>query len=446
MSLINHLKLLFNFTQESVSSKYQEEFLEFIANNNLIRMYRVTWLTFMFSLLLFIVDYFIINSYIGIQYPLYSKLLIIQHFSLLGFSLFNIIFYLRTRNLLNLYYKNIYQYVILQTFFFLLAFFSIVGQLYHGSVTLYLVGIFSVAAFFVFNLSTSLKLFLTTHIVFLSGVILIQTDSKILLNNTINGSVALFLAIILNRVLYHFKVKEFNSSKTIEEKNQELETSNNNLEVAKNKIEDLLSNILPKQIVAEFNEKGFSKPTNNENATIVFTDFVSFCSYAERTESKTVVENLDTVFQRFDDIVRNKGLEKLKTIGDSYMFAGGLFTNNNQLETALDAAFEILDLMKRKQGLFSENSNYHWDLRIGVHTGPIVTGLIGKWRFIYDTWGNTVNLASRLESSSYPNKINVSDIVFEQLKHNTKYKFYDRGIFPIKNLSPIRMYFVDKIL
>jgi class 3 adenylate cyclase len=227
---------------------------------------------------------------------------------------------------------------------------------------------------------------------------------------------------------------------------QEKKIIENNIVIIeqKDKIEELLHNMLPIQIVKEYNETGFSKPVLNENATIVFTDFVSFSKFAEETDPNVVVDNLDKIFSKFDDIVKSKNLEKLKTIGDSYMFAGGLFYGTNQLEESLEACFEMIEYISSSQREFIETTGYEWKIRIGIHSGPVVTGLIGKWRFLYDTWGNTVNIASRLEGASETNKINTSNNVYNLLADKNKYNFEYRGALPIKNMNPIEMYFVEK--
>lgn len=213
--------------------------------------------------------------------------------------------------------------------------------------------------------------------------------------------------------------------------------------IQQNKIAELLHNVLPIQIVKEYNEHGFSKPVLKNNATIIFTDFVSFSKFAEGASPQIVVDNLDRIFSKFDDIVKSKNLEKLKTIGDSYVFAGGLFSGSNQLEESLEACFEMVDYIGKGKKEFIEATGYDWTMRIGIHIGSVVTGLIGKWRFLYDTWGNTVNIASRLEGASETNRINTSKEVFELLNKSNKYNFEYRGSLPIKNMNPIEMYFVE---
>lgn len=143
--------------------------------------------------------------------------------------------------------------------------------------------------------------------------------------------------------------------------------------------------------------------------------------------------------------MKKYNLEKRKTIGDSYMYAGGLFSEDSQLENACLAAFEMLDYLSHKRAELLQKTNYDWAMRVGIHVGPTITGVIGKWRFLFDTWGNTVNLASRLEANSEPNQINVTDEVVKRLKDLESPFLYEyRGEYTIKNMGTVPMYFLKK--
>ncbi|MCD4734000.1 adenylate/guanylate cyclase domain-containing protein, partial [bacterium] len=153
-----------------------------------------------------------------------------------------------------------------------------------------------------------------------------------------------------------------------------------------------------------------------------------------------IVSTLERLFGGFDEIVQHHGLEKLKTIGDGYMYAGGLFEEGNQVEQSVLAAQEIIAFVKRETRKLKEQTGFEWSLRIGIHTGSTITGIIGKWRFLYDVWGNTVNIAARMEAASESNRINVSKLVHDELQ--SRFDFEYRGVLPIKNLQPIEMFFV----
>ncbi|HQT91019.1 MAG TPA: adenylate/guanylate cyclase domain-containing protein [Candidatus Kryptobacter bacterium] len=176
----------------------------------------------------------------------------------------------------------------------------------------------------------------------------------------------------------------------------------------------------------------------------MFAAFVSFYKIAETSDAREVLKILEEMFNAFDGCVRRHNLEKLKTIGDCYMFAGGLFAEDNQLEEAVEAALEIREEVRRYSDDLRSRTGHDWALRIGIHTGPAITGIIGTWRFIYDVWGPTVNIASRLEAASLPHKINVSQQVYDSLRRTNRYTLEPRGALAIKNMQAVEMYFVER--
>jgi PAS domain S-box-containing protein len=217
-------------------------------------------------------------------------------------------------------------------------------------------------------------------------------------------------------------------------------TEKNELE---RKQHELLCRILPVPVVRELEETGKSRALLKRRTSIAFLDFVSFSRYAKQHTPVSVVGALEDLFGAFDVIVRKHGLEKLKTIGDSYMFAGGLFSSSYQMAQTASASLEILALLKRRRATLVRSTGYRWDARIGLHAGEVITGIIGEWRFVFDVWGDTVNVASRLEKASEPNRINVSAKVFRLLRDHVGYRFSARGKMPVKNLDPMEMYFLD---
>ncbi len=202
----------------------------------------------------------------------------------------------------------------------------------------------------------------------------------------------------------------------------------------KNRSEKLLLNILPFEVAQELKDNGFVKPIFYENITILFSDFKGFTKITEVMNPEELIKNLDANFTNFDKIIEPFKLEKLKTIGDSYMCAGGIPIRNNThtVDTCL-AALELKKSMEKKS----------WELRIGIHTGPVVAGVIGEKKFAYDIWGDSVNTASRLESSGVAGEINISKEVYDSIKD-----FFDceyRGKVAAKNKGEIDMYFLKKI-
>jgi class 3 adenylate cyclase len=212
----------------------------------------------------------------------------------------------------------------------------------------------------------------------------------------------------------------------------------------KKKSEELLLNILPKETADELKLKGKSEPRHYELATVLFTDFKNFTKIAEDISPKDLIAELDVCFLHFDEIIDKYNIEKIKTIGDSYMCAGGIpiKNKNNPIEVTL-AALEILDFMtERKRQKESKGISY-WEVRIGIHTGPLIAGVVGKKKFAYDIWGDTVNTASRLESESEAGNVNISESTFAHVRDY--FECSSRGKVEAKNKGKIEMYYVNAV-
>ncbi|MDB5552137.1 MAG: family 3 adenylate cyclase [Rhizobium sp.] len=195
----------------------------------------------------------------------------------------------------------------------------------------------------------------------------------------------------------------------------------------------LLQDMLPVGIAEELKLKGFVEPVFFPDTAVIFTDFEHFTESAALLTPSEVVDLLHTYFTEFDSIVARHGLEKIKTIGDSYMAVAGVPTPHiSPYRAACDAALEIAASSRRISGPDG------WDIRIGIHAGPLVAGVIGKHKYSYDVWGSTVNMASRMESSGIPGKINVSADL--RAKVETDYDWEYRGFNPVKGLGLAEMY------
>lgn len=215
-------------------------------------------------------------------------------------------------------------------------------------------------------------------------------------------------------------------------------------EKEREKSEKLLLNILPVEIVQELKEKGHTEPVLYEAVSVLFTDFKGFTKIAEKLTPQELVKELDNCFIQFDKIIDRFNLEKLKTIGDSYMVAGGIPKANktNAIEAVL-AAIEIQEFMAEMKSIKEILGLPYWELRLGIHTGPLIAGVIGEKKFAYDVWGDTVNTASRLESSGTPGKVNVSRATYEKIKDFFICEY--RGRINAKNKGEIDMFFVNSI-
>ncbi|MGJ4788229.1 adenylate/guanylate cyclase domain-containing protein [Leptospira koniambonensis] len=213
-------------------------------------------------------------------------------------------------------------------------------------------------------------------------------------------------------------------------------------ETSREKADSLLLNILPSEIAEELKEKGEVRPILYESATILFTDFKGFTQIAETLSPSDLIRELDSCFTQFDEIVHRYKLEKLKTIGDSYMCVGGIPAKNRT--HAIDACLAALELqafMNQMQSIKKQLGLPYWQMRIGIHTGPVIGGVIGKKKFAFDVWGDAVNTASRLESGGEVGKVNISQNTFELVDDFFKTEY--RGTVPVKNKGYMAMYFLE---
>ncbi len=216
---------------------------------------------------------------------------------------------------------------------------------------------------------------------------------------------------------------------------------------------ELLLNILPRKIAKELKSKTRFKALKKDKnptiideyktATVLFTDFVGFTMIAEHLSPEELVEELNQCFAKFDEISKRNRLEKIKTIGDAYMAAGGIpDENQTNPEDAVNAAIEMIEFIEDFNEKRRAENMPEWKVRVGINTGHIVAGIIGKHKYSYDVWGDAVNLASRMESSGEPGKINISENTYELVKDKFECSF--RGEVNAKNKGKVKMYFVEK--
>ena len=208
--------------------------------------------------------------------------------------------------------------------------------------------------------------------------------------------------------------------------------------------EKLLLNILPESIASELKLRGTAEPKLYDSATVLFTDFVGFTKIAEKLTPTELVSELDKCFSYFDNVITKYGLEKLKTIGDAYMAAGGIPDKNNThgFDCAL-AAIEIQAFMNQMKNIKEQQGLPYWELRLGMHTGPLVAGVVAERKFAYDVWGDTVNTASRMESSGTPGAINISRELRDTIHFLFECKY--RGKVYAKNKGEIEMFYLKGI-
>lgn len=218
-------------------------------------------------------------------------------------------------------------------------------------------------------------------------------------------------------------------------------TRTNQLEDARQQSDKLLLNILPEEIADELKQHGRVMPTHYDCVTVMFTDFKNFTRIASQLSAQALVKELDYCFTAFDAIAAKYDLEKLKTIGDSYMCVSGIPRHHdNHAIAAVHAALEIQAFMQQRKEQKAQNNDPYWDIRIGLHSGTLVAGVIGRDKFAYDVWGDTVNVASRMESASKAGQINISRSTYELVQQQFECEY--RGKMAVKNKEPLEMYFV----
>lgn len=233
------------------------------------------------------------------------------------------------------------------------------------------------------------------------------------------------------------KVKE--RTRQLSETNEKLNETLQEVETEREKSDALLLNVLPKEVMQELKETGQTRPRHFEMATVLFTDIQNFTRFAEALTPEELVSSLNECFLAFDDICRKYNLEKIKTMGDGYMAVGGVPVANrtNPVDVVM-AGLEMQAWIRERNQQANISQEKAWEIRIGINTGPLVAGVIGKHKFVYDIWGDTVNLASRMESSGEVGQVNISNYTYEHVKD--KFECDYKGKVPAKNKGDVDLF------
>jgi adenylate cyclase len=216
-----------------------------------------------------------------------------------------------------------------------------------------------------------------------------------------------------------------------------MEDTEDKLNVEREKSDSLLNNILPKHIASELKITGKSEPRRFDNVTILFTDFKGFTELVASIPAITLVKELNDIFSQFDDIMAEAGVEKIQTIGDAYVaICGILDKDSDHAYKCVRAAKRMLEFLETR----NTQNKIQWTMRVGIHSGPIVAGVVGKRKFAYNLFGDTINTASRFETASEPGKINISSSTYEEIKDRFTCEY--RGKIQAKGKGELDMYFL----
>jgi class 3 adenylate cyclase len=247
----------------------------------------------------------------------------------------------------------------------------------------------------------------------------------------------LAFAVVIVGLIYRRFLENQKQKKILEEKNRIIEDE-------RQRSDELLLNILPASIASELKTDGKAKAHRYEQASVMFIDFKSFTKISEQLTPEDLVHELDTYFKAFDFIIGQYKLEKIKTIGDAYMVASGLSDRITTPLSMVKAALEIQEFLNDMRHEKTQVNKPYFEARIGIHAGPVVAGVVGVKKFAYDIWGDTVNIAARVQDACEPGRINISEKVFDEIRYS--FQCHYRGKLPAKNKGNIDMYYVEKAL
>ena len=213
----------------------------------------------------------------------------------------------------------------------------------------------------------------------------------------------------------------------------------------KDRSENLLLNILPPEIAEELKTKGRADARDFNKVSILFTDFKSFTEASAKLSAQDLVSEINVCFEVFDGIMGKYGIEKIKTIGDAYMAAGGLpVPSDDSVKNTVLAALEMQAFISKRKAEMEILGKHSFEMRAGIHTGPVVAGIVGVKKFQYDIWGDAVNTASRMESNGQIGKVNISKYTYELIRDNSQFTFKSRGKIQAKGKGEIEMYLVER--
>jgi class 3 adenylate cyclase len=422
---------------EPVPEQYQEQFRQRLNIQNCRRTFIINLISISFTCLLFLLDFVRYRQGTLIGYPM-NMALMVTHW-LVALQIIPLVLISRNFTAIK---QGAYDYgrqislltLILLTIAMLPM--SIISLMNRSSVAIFAIYIGVINIVVLLPHRERLILNGINTAIFLAAVFWVQRNNQELLVMNLSETLALVIPnLVFATFQYNLSVKQFKNVRLLAEQKDQIK-------VEKQRSDELLHNILPASVVEELRDNGFAQPRKYKEATVLFSDFTGFSNICRQLTPEELISDLSYCFGRFDEIITYYGIERIKTIGDAYMCVCGVpeYTHDHALRM-IQAAREMHDFLNHWEQERVAAGRPVFKARIGIHSGPVTGGVVGTAKFAFDIWGDTVNIAARMENSSSPGRINVSADTYALTKDQFNFTF--RGSIPVKNIGEVEMYFEE---
>ena len=422
---------------ESIPPEYQMEFQQRLSLQNSRRTFIINMICVAFVLLLFVLDYI---RYL--QHDLFNRPL---NVALMGthwiVALQAIPMLLISRNFSKIkegaydYGRTLSMATLILLMMAMLPM-SIISLMNRGSVAIFAIYIGVVNIVVLLPHRERILLNGINTLIFIGAVFWVQYGNPETLVMNLSETLALVVPnFIFATFQYNLSVRQFKNVRLLAEQKQQIEAE-------KQRSDELLLNILPASVVEELRNTGTAQPRKYEHATVLFSDFIGFSHICRQLSPDELIEDLSYCFGEFDRIIAKYGIERIKTIGDAYMCVAGV--PEHAPAHAMDmimAARDMHQFLEQWKMMRQEQGKPIFLARIGIHSGPVTGGVVGSAKFAFDIWGDTVNIAARMENSSSSGQINISAATYQLVKND--FDFTYRGSIPVKNIGEVEMYYAE---
>ncbi len=420
-----------------ISPEYKAEFLRQLNLENAKKSYVIARLGLFFLLVLLVLDY-LRQSRGNLWNDPVHIWLFFNHCSFLVFLIPFWIYRRHRERILLGEYANSHQLTSLTLDILALTLLplTILGIMDRGTMILYAIYMLICNLFLNVSHRDRIGLNLFSFLVMLAAIILIQYEDLTLLFIRILECLGLQLpTFVFSTFQHNLRIRQFSNEKLLEDQK-------NLIEREKQRSDNLLLNILPAAVAEELKERGYVLPRYFSQVTVLFADFKDFSVICTTLAPEQLIADLNHCFGQFDRIVTRLGLERVKTIGDCYMCVGGIpDTGSDHAVRMVQAAFAMQNFLAKWRRERMDLGLPAFEARIGIHSGPVVGGIVGTTKFAYDIWGETVNIAARMEDQGEPNRVNISGSTYALVRDFFPCEY--RGKIPIKNIGEAEMYFVS---